>query len=271
MSPGYFRALGVPLLAGRALAVGDSAAAPPVVVVSQAWARRFYPGGSAVGKQMVSGGCYTCPPTTVVGVVGDVKYLGLAAEAIGVYSPLPQYQPRALNLVVRTRAGAAATFKALREAVAGLDPELPVVETTMRAQVDRSLADPFRWTAVLSAFAATAMVLAALGVFGLMSYTVRQRRREIGVRLALGAAPGDVTGMVVRRGVGYALAGTGIGIGLTLLEGRWLAAFLYGVGVTDPATVAGVALLLIMTAALACWLPGRQAARIHPIEAISTD
>ena len=104
-----------------------------------------------------------------------------------------------------------------------------------------------------------------------MSYGVRQRRREIGVRLALGAAPGSVTGMVVRRVVGYAVVGCGIGVALTLLMGRWLSSFLFGVAATDPVTVGGVVILLLATAGVACWVPGREAGRIHPIEAISNE
>ena len=271
ITPGYLATLGIPFLEGRRFAEADSEAAPPVVLVSRAWARHYYPKGSAVGKQMVSGGCTTCPPTTVIGVVGDVKYLGVAAGADAVYSPIAQYDARQMNLVVRSTLGDGPAIRALREVVAGLDADLAVVETTLERRLDDSLAGPFQWTAVLGAFAATAMILAALGVFGLMSYGVRQRRREIGIRLALGAAPGSVTGMVVKRGVGYALVGSGIGVGLTLLTGRWLSSFLFGVAAHDPVTVGGVVVLLLTTAGVACWLPGREAARIHPIEAISNE
>ncbi len=271
VTPGYFRAMGIPLIEGRTFTEADSAEAPPVVVVSRSWARRYYLSGTAIGKQMVSGGCTTCPPTTVVGVVGDVKYLGLAREADGVYDPLLQSRNQTLSLVVRTTSSPAATFQQLRAVVAGLDPELPVVESTLASRLERSLEDPFRWTTVLGGFATAAVILAAIGVFGLMSYAVRQRRREIGVRLALGAAPGSVVAMVIRRGVGYALAGSAVGIGLTLLGGRWIAAFLFEVEPADPTTVVAVAALLLATAGIACWLPGRAAARIHPIEAISTE
>jgi predicted permease len=271
VTPGYFQALGIPVLAGRGFTAADTGAGENLLV-SQAWARRYYPGESPLGKQLVSGGCYTCPVrSTVVGVVGDVKYLGLSREADAVYNVLGQADRRSMNLVVKSRLGAEGALAAVQAAVAALDPELPVVETTMERRLEQSLEDPRRWTSVLGGFAAIAVVLAALGVFGLMSYAVRQRRREIGVRLALGAAPGAVTGMIIRRGLAFALLGTVLGVGLTIVVSRWLVGFLYGVTPTDPITVLGVALGLLATAGLACWLPGRQAARIPPIEAIATE
>jgi predicted permease len=271
VTPGYLQALGIPLLAGRTFTAADTGAGENLLV-SRSWARRYYPGESPLGKQLVSGGCYTCPVrSTVVGVVGDVKYLGLSGEADAVYNVLGQASRRSMNVVVKSRLGDEGALAAVRQAVAALDPELPVVETTMARRLERSLDDPRRWTSVLGGFAAIAIVLAALGVFGLMSYAVRQRRREIGVRLALGAAPTSVTAMIIRRGLAFALLGTALGLGLTIVVSRWLVGFLYGVTPTDPVTVAGVALLLLATAGLACWLPGRQAARIPPIEAISTE
>ncbi|MFN0182050.1 MAG: ADOP family duplicated permease [Gemmatimonadales bacterium] len=271
VTPGYFAALGVPLLSGRLFTEADSAQGPRVVLVSESWARRYYPAVSAVGKQLISGGCTTCPPTTVIGVVGDVKYLGLGERADGVYDPNWQRENRFQSLVVRTGDGTAATIVRLREVVAGLDPELPVEIATLEERMAESLAAPRRWTAVLGGFAVIAVVLAALGVFGLMSYAVRQRRREIGVRLALGAAPGSVLRMVIRYGVSHASAGVAIGVVLALLGGRWIAGFLYGVQPADPSTIIVVAVILLGAAGLACWLPGRAAARISPIEAIATE
>jgi predicted permease len=271
VTPGYFDALGVPLLEGRMFTEADSGEAPPVVLVSRWWAERYYPGESAVGRQMVEGGCTTCTPTTVIGVVGDVKYLGLAESGDAVYSPLVQSLSRTAYLVVRTRDLPAATSQALREVVAGLDAELPSVDQTMAERLDRALAGPGRSTAVLGAFAVAAVILAALAIFGLMSYTVRQRQREIGVRIALGADPAAISRMIVGRGMRYATAGTVIGLGLTSLEARWLKAFLFGVSATDPLTTVAVAAALLLVAAIACWLPGLRASRIHPVEAIAAD
>jgi predicted permease len=268
VTTGLFSTLGIPLLEGRVFTEGDSGSAPPVVVVSQAWARRYYGEGTAVGKQMISGGCTTCPPTTVIGVVGEVKYLGLASHGEAVYDPLAQSQNRSLSLIVRTGEAVGTAVRRVREVVAGLDPELPVEEVTLEARLGESLAAPRRLTGVLAGFATAAVLLAGLGVFGLMSYSVRQRRREIGLRMALGAAPGSVVGMVIRRGVGYALVGSVAGVALSVLTGRWIAAFLFGVAPAEPLTVGAVAALLVVIAGLACWLPGRAAARIAPLEAI---
>jgi ABC-type antimicrobial peptide transport system permease subunit len=152
-----------------------------------------------------------------------------------------------------------------------LDPDLPLVETVFTERLHASLADPRRWTSVLAAFAGTALALAALGIFGLMSYIVRQRRREIGVRLALGAEPAAVTRMIVGRGMRYALAGTAVGFGLSLLEARWLRSLLYGIGPLDPLTLVGSVGVLLFAALCASLLPGWRASRIRPIEAMQAE
>jgi predicted lysophospholipase L1 biosynthesis ABC-type transport system permease subunit len=207
----------------------------------------------------------------VIGVVDDAKYLGLTAPNDAVYVPFVQGLGQNAFLVARSDAPPAATFRALRDVVAGLDPELPVVEQTMTGRLDAQLAAPARSTAVLTAFAVVGIMLAALGVFGLMSYAVRQRHREIGVRIALGAAPAAITRMIVAGGTRYAVLGTAIGLGLVALEARWLDAYLFGVTATDPLTVAGVAATLLLVAAVACWLPGLRAARVDPVRAIAAE
>lgn len=270
-TPGFFDALGIPLLEGRMFTEADSNDAPPVVLVSRSWAERYYPGESAVGRQMVEGGCTTCPPTTVIGVVGDVKYAGLAESADAVYSPLAQTESRSASLVARTRDVPAATLQALRDVVAGLDPELPVEEETMADRLERALEGPGRSTAVAAMFAVAAVILAALAIFGLMSYTVRQRQREIGVRIALGAHPSAIARMIVGRGMRYAALGTALGLALTSVEARFLGSFLFGVSATDPLTTAAVAAGLLLVAALACCLPAIGASRIHPVKAIAAE
>jgi len=271
VTSGYFGALGVSLLDGRLFTVADSGNGPPAVVVSRTWANKYFPKERPVGRQLIQGGCYACPRTTIVGVVGDIKNLGLATPDEAVYGPVTQSNSRSMNLVVRTSASTPATFRALREAVRALDTELPLQESTIVDRFDDSLTDPRRWTAVLGAFAAVGMALAALGVFGLMSYVVRQRRREIGVRLALGAQPGTVTKLIVARGMRYALLGSGIGLVMTLALTRRLGTLLFGVSPKDAPTIAVTASLLLGVALVACWLPGRRAARILPLEAISTE
>ncbi|HJQ21123.1 MAG TPA: ABC transporter permease [Gemmatimonadaceae bacterium] len=270
-SNGYFEALAIPLIEGRLFTPSDTGGNFPVAIVSQSWAKKYYPEGGAVGKQFISGGCTTCPLMTVIGVVGDVKYMGLGSSSDAVYEPLTQYLPSSANLVARVRGStpSAGSFKALREIVGSMDPQIALVETTLRDEVDRSLDDPRRFATILGSFAFTTVLLASVGIFGLMAYTVRTRRREIGVRMALGAQPGSVVGMIVARGMRYAIAGSVIGIGIALLGGRWLRGFLFGVGSTDPATLALVTITLLTAATLACWFAARRAARIHPVEAIA--
>jgi len=267
----YFQVLGIRLLEGRPFGPADSGAAPPVVLVSRAWAERYYPGESAVGRRMIEGGCTTCPPTTVVGVVSDVKYQGLTAPAEVIYGPLTQSLPRTAHIVARGRTTRADAVRAVRELVSSLDPELPVVEGTLQARMDAALAAPGRSTAVLSGFAAVAVLLAALGIFGLTSYAVRQRRREIGVRIALGADTRAILRMIVGQGLRSAAIGTTIGLGLTLLEARWLQAFLFEVPATDPLSLLGAAAGLLLVALGACWLPGLRGSRIDPVRAIASD
>jgi putative ABC transport system permease protein len=175
------------------------------------------------------------------------------------------------SLVFRSRGAPGTLFSPLRTKVAALDPELPFAGRLLLDALEDSLADPRRWTTVLSAFAGVAVLLAGLGIFGLMSYVVRQRRREIGVRLALGAQPRDVTRMIVARGMRYALAGTALGLGLAALQMRWLRALLFHVAPSDPLAVLGGAGVLLLAGFLACWVPGRRAGRIRALEAISTE
>ncbi len=269
VTSGYFRALGIRLLDGRVFTPADTV--NPVIVVSRSWANRFFPRERAVGRQLIQGGCYSCPRTTIIGVVADVKNLGLAGAEEAVYGAADQAGAQSMNIVVRSTVGPAAALRALREGLQALDPELPLVESTFSERFDASLNDPRRWTAVLAAFAGAAVFLAALGIFGLMSYVVRQRRREIGVRLALGAEPGAVTRMIVARGMRYALLGSAIGLGVAAVSARWLRTLLFEVAPGDPATLAGAGALLLLSAFLACLLPGRRAARIHPVEAIASE
>ena len=267
---GYFEALGIRLLAGRLFAPADTAGAPPVAVVSRTWADKYYPRESAVGKQIIQGGCTSCPPTTVVGVVSDVHYRGLAGEADAVYQSLAQEPPGGLFVVARSQLGAAATLRALRTALASVEPSVAPVEVSLAERVHDALGDPRRWTIVIGVFASVGVVLAALGIFGLMSYVVRRRRRELGIRLALGASPASLTRLVVRSGMWFAAIGTAIGLALAVAQSRWLEAMLYGIDPINGAALGLAAVAMLAVAAVACWLPGLAAARVHPVEALSS-
>jgi putative ABC transport system permease protein len=271
VTPGFFAALGIPPLEGRLFTDADSAGTPPVAVVSRSWAARYFPRESVIGQQLVEGGCYDCPHTTVVGVVGDVKYQGLRGDGEGVYAPLMQAEARQAALFVRTSAAPSSFTGPVLQRLRALDPELPLSARLMTDELRRALADPARWTAVLTAFGAAALALSSLGIFGLVSYLVRRQRREIGVRLALGAEPGSILRMVLERGMRYVIAGTVVGLGLTAVSGRWLGSLLFEVGPNDPLTVGGVTAMLLVAALAACLVPGLQAARIRPVEAMAED
>lgn len=267
----YFPTLGIRIVDGRNFALSDTdSGAPPVVIVSESFARQFLPGESAVGRQLVQGGCYDCPQpkTTIIGVVEDVRNLGPAQPMVAAYGPLGPGS--SMEILVRLRSSSPAAMSALRDAIRALDSDLPLVETVIADKVAESTADPMRWAAVLTAFAITGLGLAALGVFGLMAYSVRQRRRELGVRLALGANPSAVTRLVVSRGMRYAVVGSAIGLAITMVLVGRLRSMLFGVKPVDFTTFLVVGLLLGASALLASWIPGRRAARIRPIEAIGS-
>ena len=267
----YFPALGIDLVEGRTFTAADTSAAFPVVVVSRSWARRYFGRASVAGEQLIQGGCFDCPRTTIIGVVEDIRNLGPALPADAVYGSLTQIAPRSLFVVARQARTTARHAEGMRDALRALDPELPLTVATLSERLDTSLADPRRWAAVLSAFSVVGLGLASIGIFGLMANTVRQRRHEIGVRLALGADPAGVTRLIVTRGLAYAVTGSAVGLAVSLLVASRLRYLLYGVSPTDAATFAGVGLLLLTSALVSTWIPARRAARIRPIEAIASD
>ena len=273
VTPAYFAALGIRLLDGRTFTAADTMTSDTTVraamVVSRAWAEAFYPGESPLGKEVAVGGCWDCPDV-IVGVVENVKYVGLGATDEMMYNAVAQARPRTGYVVVGGDGSAALEARVL-DAVRGLDPDLPLRPIRLAERVSESLSDPLRGAAILSAFAASAVVLAAVGVFALMSFTVRQRRREIGVRIALGAQPGAVTRMIVGRGMRHAALGVALGLVIAVIGERWIRGMLFGVSVSDPLTILLAAAGTLLAALLASWVPGRRAARIHPVEAINTE
>ena len=269
VSPEYFQAMGVPLVEGRMFTAADTGTGPQVLLVSRAWADHYFPHEPVLGQQLVSGGCYTCPRSVIVGVVGDVKYQGLSGNGEGVYTPLAQNPVRYATLYVRTTGAPEPFIRPVLAALRGLDPQMPLAALTLQEGLRQALADPGRWTGMLGAFAVVALGLSALGIFGLMSYVVRRQRREIGVRMALGAEPRQVAAMIVARGMRYVAVGTAAGLVLAFVEAGWLGALLYGVAPRDPGTMLAAIGVLLAAALVACGLPGIRAARIRPLEAIS--
>jgi putative ABC transport system permease protein len=269
--PGFLDALGVRLLEGRVFTAAEYRSEAPTVLVSASWARRYFPGESAVGRKMISGGCTSCPLTEVVGVVSDVKYQGLDGNSDVVYQAADPADARSFHLVARTSASEDDAIRALTNAVQSIDADVLVESSTFRARLGDALNEPRNWTALVGGFATAAGTLAALGVFGLMSYVVRQQRREIGVRLALGATPAAMTMMVVSRGVRYAIAGSAAGAGLAVLAGRWLSSSSFGIHSAGGVVVLAVATALALVGAIASWWPGHQAGRVGMVEAMSVE
>lgn len=268
VSGDFFDAIGLQLLEGRRFTPTDTGVAP-VVIVSRAWARHYYPDGRVIGRQLISGGCVTCPRTTVVGVVSDVKYQGLGATSDAVYSPLTEGWSRTLVLFVRTASPPREALPRVRAALRSVDPGIPLEDAApMEERLDASVAAPRHLATLVGAFATAALVLAAIGIFGMLSFTVASRRREIGVRMALGAGRTSVVALIVARGMRHALLGATIGLVATIALTRRLADALFDVRATDPWTLASTTALLLSVALLASWLPARRAASIHPIDAI---
>lgn len=268
----YFTALGVRLLEGRMFTPTDTGGQHPVVIVSRSWAHKYVPDGTAVGRKMVAGGCTSCPPLTIIGVVSDVTYTNLGDVPEGAYEPLTEGWGRTLALVVRTRGDPAAAIPGVSAALRSVEPSVTLADARpMAERLSASIADPRHAASLVAGFALVAALLAAIGIFGTLSYTVSMRRREIGVRLALGAKRQAVTGMIVRRGMAHAALGAALGVVASLIATRWLASKLFEVSPADPLTLGAVIVGLLMVALAASWAPARRAAAIDPAEAIRAD
>jgi predicted permease len=265
----YLQTLSVRLVEGRLLQAGDTDRTAPVVVINETLARRYFPKESPLGHRLAMSGRISVW-RTIVGVVHDVHERGyeLAMKA-GVYIPFEQYQDTwALpeNLLVRTTGDPAGLSSAVRHVIAETDPEQPVAAVaTMDEIVAHDVADRRQQMTLLTAFAALALLLASLGLYGLLAYTVTQRSREIGLRMALGATAGRVVAMVVLRGVALSVTGLVLGLSAAWLLAGAMSKILYGVAATDPTTYGAVTLLLCAIAAAASWIPARRAVRIDPI------
>ncbi|HEX5759972.1 MAG TPA: ABC transporter permease [Thermoanaerobaculia bacterium] len=269
VSRDYFRAAGLALRRGRGFLAADRPGTPLVAVLNEAAVRRYFPGEDPLGREVRIFGT----PRRIVGVVEDERFMGLAAEAApALYPPLAQFPSPALAVLLRTAGDPLALAGAARAAVRDLDRQLAVFAAgTLEAELARSLAQPRFNGSLLAAFAALALVLAMVGVYGLLAYAVARRRQEIGVRMALGAGAGQVVRLVVGRGLALTLLGAALGLLGARAAGRLLAGLLYAVPADDPATFAAVPLLLAAAAVLASWVPARRAARVSPTVALRAD
>jgi len=277
VSPAYFDLMKIPIRAGRSFDGRDTAASPDVAVINQQTAQRYFAGQDPIGRQIrVTAGLSRDArrgPKTIVGVVGDVKYRGLDEETPAeVYLPYEQQPVDAFTVAVRGAGDRIVSIPAMRRDVAGLDPLLPLANMERLATlVDASLAGRRFTMLVLLSFAAIAVALSIVGVYGVLAYMVVQRRREIGVRLAVGASPADVVWMFVREGAALTLVGLVIGLAGALAACRWIASLLFSVTPADPMTLAIVICALAGAAACATYLPARRAAGIDPSEALKAE
>jgi predicted permease len=288
-TPGYFEAMGIPVVAGRGLEDADNdEPGRAAVVVSEAFAERFWPGESPIGKGVNPGGRTSPPFYHVVGVVGDVAarvgedQAPLSQKAIAIYYPI-RYNPGVagnrywwpgnLRLVVKTSvAEPSSLFPAIRAVVAELDPEVPVGSLTDMEAITASAMTRISFVSLLLGIAAAeALLLAAVGLYGMISYGVGRRTREIGMRMAIGARPGEVERMVVVQSLTLAGAGLAVGVVLALATMGLMEGLLVGVRPTDPVVFVGASLLLALIATVAAWIPARRAAHLDPAQALRGD
>jgi macrolide transport system ATP-binding/permease protein len=268
VAPDYFRALSIPLLRGRDFTSTDVAHGLPVVIVNNAFVRRYWPGQDALGKRIFQQKDDSVP-AEVVGVVETTRSRTLGdSPRPALYFPITQKPEMALALTLSVRTGLepAATIALLRELVKSLDASVPVFGVrTLAQQKDGSLALQRMAATLLSGFGVLALMLASLGIYGVLAYSVSRRTREIGVRMALGAQVADVLGLVLRQGFGLVMVGMALGLASAFAATRLLRSFLYEVKPLDPLTFGSVVLLLAFVALLACWLPARRAAKVDPM------
>ncbi|MEP7383851.1 MAG: FtsX-like permease family protein, partial [Gemmatimonadota bacterium] len=268
-TPGYFEALRIPLIAGRAFTVRDDSAAAGVVIVNQRFVERFWPDGNAVGRTVHSGGM----DRTVIGVVPTGKYSRLGEDPTA-FAYFPQAQMWRTEMVIHVRSSGdpAALIPQVRAEVAALDQDMPVADMqTMTSHLGLALLPARLAGTVLGIFGVLGLLLAAVGMYGVMSYAVSQRTREIGIRMAIGAARGEVVGMVMRQGLALVAIGGAVGLAAAFGVARLIRSVLYGSGAMDPLTFVAVPLVLVGVAALAIWIPARRAASIDPVLAMRAD
>jgi putative ABC transport system permease protein len=270
ISPAYFRTMGIPLLKGRDFTEQDDERATNVILINDTLARRHFPGEDPIGRRLTIS--YGDEPALreIVGVVGDVKHRGLTNESGSeVYVPLPQLPHSAMNIVTRATGDPLNLVAAVRNEAFAIDRNQPVANIrTMEQYLADSVARPRFNTVLLGLFAALALALAIVGIYGVMSYFVAQRTHEIGIRLALGARPYDVSRMVVRQGISLTMNGLAIGLTLAFATTHLLTNSLYGVGTTDPLTFVVISSLFALVALLACYLPARRATKVDPLVAL---
>jgi len=271
VTPGYFRAMNIPVLAGREIAESDAREAPKVTLIDERLAREYWPGESPLGKRIRFGPPESNEPWhTVVGVVGEVRHeRPEAATRMSVYVPYRQITVRQMTLAVRAEGDPSGLTAAVRNQVRELDPDQPVTGVrTMEEVISRAIWQPRLHAILFAVFAAVALALASVGIYGVMSYTVTQRTHEIGVRVAMGATPRDIVRLVVGQGLTLTLIGIALGAASALALTRVMSSLLFEVSAADPATFAANMALLTVMSLVACYIPARRATRVDPLVAL---
>ena len=276
VTPGFFQTMGIPLRKGRDVSTSDTPDRQRVAVINQALVDREWPAQDPIGKRIAIGGDPERDPNawiSVIGVVADSRRSDLQDPvAPAVYLPHTTFTLPFMGVLVRSDASQGVITSAVREAVRSIDPELPVENAdTLETILERTTGQPRFRALLISAFAGVALLLAGVGLYGLISYTVAQRVPEIGVRLALGATPSQVGGLIVRQGVTLAIAGVCLGVVGALAATRLIEGLLFSVSATDPAVYSGLIAVLLAIAALACYVPARRAMKIDPVTALRAE
>jgi putative ABC transport system permease protein len=267
-SPGFFETMRIPLLRGRTFTERDIAGAPLVVIINQTVADRYFTHQDPIGKTLQNS--RDMIPLEIIGVVADVKFSSLSTPKFEeMYLPYQQSPWMAMTIVVRSNSAAQPVVSAVRERITELDPDLPLAGIQpMEKIVSASIAQPRLITGLVGAFAGFALLLAAVGIYGVMAYSVSQRSHEMGIRMALGAAPRDIFRLVVGQGMRLVLVGIGLGFLASLALTRLLSSLLFATSANDPITLAAVALILVAVALAACYIPSRRATRVDPLIAL---
>jgi predicted permease len=268
VTPGYFRTMGIRVVRGRGIIAADRQGAPLVAVINETMAKQYWPGQDPIGQQFRFIGDPN--PRQVVGIAADSKYNFLGENATPyLYTSLEQTYAPAATIHVRTSGDPAAVMNTVRRELQQLEPSMPLLNVTTLGDVfEQALWAPRMGASLLGIFALLALLLAAIGLYGVMAYTVSQRTRELGIRLALGASRTDVRNMVVRQGVLLALAGVSLGLAAAFALARLVANLLFGVTATDPTTFAAIPIVLLAVAVIATYLPAWRASRVDPVEAL---
>jgi predicted permease len=266
----FFATMGIPIVAGRAFDAQDTATSPKVAIVNQSLARKRFPNVNPIGKEFKTGDD-TAGWFRIVGVCADTRYSNLRDDPPPQFFMLYRQQSEAggMNYAIRTRLEPAALAPALRQMVGKIDRDLPIVDIrTQQEQIDSTMQTERIFASLTAGFGLLALGLACVGIYGIMAYSVANRRNEIGIRMALGAQPGQVRGMILRESTWLAVAGIIVGVGAALLLTRLVKSMLYGIQPYDPLTMAGGVLILLAVALAASWIPARRAAGVQPMEAL---